>query len=177
MLPKNAHLWIPDLARRALARRPNLAGVSDIYFSLVDHFEPRWRAADLSVQRERMQSWNQSYPAVASRHRDSEGRPPQHTFFFPEEEYLPEHLDALAALCRQGWGDVEVHLHHDRDNAEALRHTLLNFIQILHATHGLLRRGAGGAISYGFIHGNCALNNAHPSGRWCGVDDETSILL
>jgi hypothetical protein len=31
-------------------------------------------------------------------------------------------------------------------------------------------------VSYGFVHGNLALNNARPDGRWCGVNDEIRVL-
>jgi hypothetical protein len=32
-------------------------------------------------------------------------------------------------------------------------------------------------VRYAFIHGNWALDNARPDGRWCGVNDELTILL
>ena len=33
-----------------------------------------------------------------------------------------------------------------------------------------------GEIVYGFIHGNWALCNSRPDGRWCGVNDELTVL-
>ena len=117
------------------------------------------------------------YPRLAERFADADGRPPQHTFFFPEEDYRPELLDALAALCGKGFGDVEVHLHHDNDTPAALRDRLGAFTEALFHRHGLLRRGADGRITFGFVHGNWALDNARPDGRWCGVNNEISILL
>jgi hypothetical protein len=113
---------------------------------------------------------------MAGQFRDADGRPPQHTFFYPIEEYAPELLDRLATLCRQGYGEVEVHLHHDRDNPVNLRNQLQQFTQTLHDRHGLLTRDASGRVRYGFIHGNWALGNSLPDGRWCGVDDELSVL-
>lgn len=177
MIPKNADLWLPATLRSA-AKRPkgSLAG-AHVYFCVADHYEPAWRGGSLDLQRERVRLWVERYPEIARRHKDSEGRPPQHTFFYPEEEYQAEHLDRLALLCKQGWGDVEVHLHHDADTAASFREKLIGFKELLHTQHGLLRRNASGVIEYSFIHGNCALNNSHPTGRWCGVDDETSILL
>ena len=48
---------------------------------------------------------------------------------------------------------------------------------MLSERHGLLpRRKDNGAIAYGFVHGNWALNNARPDGRWCGVNDEIRVL-
>ncbi|MBK8740377.1 MAG: hypothetical protein IPM02_13010 [Betaproteobacteria bacterium] len=33
---------------------------------------------------------------------------PQNTsFFYPEEEYRAEHLDEIAAPCREGYGEIE----------------------------------------------------------------------
>ena len=58
-------------------------------------------------------------PRLFGGFRDSDGRPPRHTFFFPIDEYESEHVDALAELCRAGFGEVEIHLHHDGDTAES----------------------------------------------------------
>jgi len=143
---------------------------------IADHFEPQRQQPPASVALARVARWRCEYPLLASRFADSRGRSPQHTFFFPAEEYVPEHLDALAAICRLQFGEVEVHLHHDNDTSDRLRQTLLEFTAVLHERHGLLARDAGGRIRYGFIHGNWALDNSRPDGRWCGVNDEISVL-
>src|ERR1700685_3512757 len=127
MLPRHAELWLPGLGRNALSRASLHLRPANVYFCMADHYEPAWRNATMPVQRERVDAWTRGYPQCAGRHVDDSGRPPQHTFFFPEEEYHPEHLDKLAALSRAGWGDVEIHLHHDRDTAEGLREKLLRF--------------------------------------------------
>jgi hypothetical protein len=41
--------------------------------------------------------------------------------------------------------------------------------------HGLLRK-VDGRIRFGFIHGNWALDNSLPDGRWCGLNDEITVL-
>jgi hypothetical protein len=47
----------------------------------------------------------------------------------------------------------------------------------LHQRHGLLARDRRtGELVYGFIHGNWALDNARPDGRWCGINNELDIL-
>jgi hypothetical protein len=129
------------------------------------------------LARERVERWVREYPPLALPYADSRGRPPQHTFFYPAEDYRPELLDALAGICQQGLGDVEVHLHHDRDSADGLREQLLSFTTALHETHGLLALDDAGKITFGFIHGNWALDNSRPDGRWCGVNNEIDILL
>jgi hypothetical protein len=176
---RNMQFWIGThlrsmLARAGRARRP----VRHLYFCFADHYEPYGGTQDAERARQRVQAWRDEYPAVARRHADSDGRHPQHTFFYPAEEYDPALLDEVAQLCREGFGDVEVHLHHDNDTAENLRRTLDDFTRTLHERHGLLRRDpATGALRYVFIHGNWALDNSRPDGRWCGVDNELDILV
>jgi len=177
---RNMHLWLWSYIRQWPRRRRAARHdqVVDVYFAFCDHFEPYWRRPDDETALRRVQRWTQTYPVIAGRHHDSLGRPPKHTFFYPEEEYRPRILDDLAALCRQGFGDVEVHLHHDDDCAENLALTLSRYTAMLHERHGLLRRDpTTGKILYAFIHGNWALDNSRPDGRWCGVDNELSVLV
>jgi hypothetical protein len=152
-------------------------GPRHIFFCTADHFEPLWNRADQITARERVGRWIEQYPSVCGSLRDNGGRPPQHTFFCPAEEYVPEHLDALARLTRKGFGDVEVHLHHDNDTSDGLREKLVTFRDSLHERHGLLRRDPStGILRYGFIHGNWALDDSGVGGGHCGVKNELSIL-
>ncbi len=149
-----------------------------VYFCFADHFEPYGYGADKDIANRRVERWLTEYPEVARKHRDSGGNHPIHSFFYPAEEYDEEIVDRLSALCREGLGDIEVHLHHDNDNAANLEHALNSFKTTLHEKHGLLRRDpATREILYCFIHGNWALDNSHPHGRWCGVDNELDILI
>jgi hypothetical protein len=147
-----------------------------VLFCIADHFEPAHGAPGLDVERARVRTWTEQLPKLAARFRDTDGRPPRHTFFFPAEQYRPEHLDALASLCQAGLAEVEVHLHHDNDTSDALRETLLTFKHRLFYDHGLLTTTPNAVVAYGFVHGNWALDNARPDGRFCGVNDEITIL-
>ena len=82
-----------------------------VFLSICDHYEPMWGAPPSHVEDERVDRWVNEYPEMAKGLEDSRGRSPQHTFFYPAEEYNPKHLDKLADLCRRGHGDVDVHLH------------------------------------------------------------------
>lgn len=148
-----------------------------VFLCVADHYEPKWMSPPKAVAAERVARWVDGYPQLAAGLEDSVGRPPQHTFFYPEEEYEPEYLDAIAGLCQRGYGDVEVHLHHDHDTADGVREKLERFTSTLHEKHGLLEKDASGQIRYGFIHGNWALDNSRPDGRWCGVNNELTVLL
>jgi hypothetical protein len=149
--------------------------VQRIWLAFADHFEPWWRNPTDDVALARVRRWSTQWPAVAARHRDSAGRPPCYTFFYPEEQYHPAAMDALAALRDAGVGDVEVHLHHDGDTPESFRRRMNVFLHRLRHRHGLLREDAAG-IRFGFIHGNWALDNSLPGGRFCGLDREIALL-
>jgi hypothetical protein len=172
---RNMQIWLWDYLRR---RRPgNVAGPVHVMFCFVDHFEPMWKQADLATQRARVDRWCRDYRALASRHRDADGRPPQHTFFYPEEEYLEEHLDKVAALCAEGYGELEIHLHHDNDTEENFLASIRRFCATLHEKHGALPRDpVSGELRFGFIHGNWCLDNSRPDGRWCGINNELILL-
>jgi hypothetical protein len=144
---------------------------------VADHFEPKWNHVPRRVQQERVQRWVHEYPLLAERFADSRGQAPQHTFFYPQDEYEGDLVEPIAGLCHRGFGDVEVHLHHDNDTGDGLREKLNGFTNALHYKHGLLQRDGAGRITYGFIHGNWALDNSRPDGRMCGVNNELSILL
>ena len=158
--------------------RPDLvmSTAQHVFICIADHFEPLWQKTPRTVQEERIERWQKSYPVMVAGLKDTRGRSPQHTFFYPAEQYDSFLVEKLAELCRAGHGDVEVHLHHENDTSNNFRETLESFTEALYHRHGLLRRGADGKISYGFIHGDWALDNSHPEGRWCGVNDEISLL-
>jgi len=144
---------------------------------IADHFEPELGNASDALKKARVNLWVQQYPRLFGEFRDSDGRAPRHTFFYPLEAYDSAHLDALASLCGMGFGEVEVHLHHDGDCAENLRERLRSYKRLLSERHRLLSQDkVTGEVTYGFIHGNWALDNSRPDGRWCGVNNELAVL-
>ncbi len=169
--------WAEYLRGAALRRPPAPGSPVHLLLCIADHYEPKGGGAPPEVSAARVAAWREGYPRLFSEFRDRDGRPPQHTFFYPAEEYEPDHLDALGELCREGFGEVEIHLHHHDDTSENLRRTLLDFKKTLAEGHGLLaRRRDTAEVAYGFIHGNWALDNSRPDGRFCGVNDELDVL-
>ncbi len=170
--------WTVDVARRSIERalRPAHDGPRHLIFAFCDHYEPLWRGVDDAHGARRVRAWLEGYPQLARRYRDADGRRPRHTFFFPGEQYRPRYLEALADLARTGLGEVEVHLHHDRDTAGTLEPQLHETLERF-ARHGHLAREANGRPRYAFIHGNWALANGRRDGRHCGVDEELPLLF
>lgn len=174
---KHAWTWLPAYLRGLLGTRPKTSGPVHVMFCFVDHYEPRWNSPSDELANARVAAWRKRYPEVCAGHRDADGRPPVHSFFFPEEEYRPEYLDPLVELCRQGLGEIEVHLHHDDDTEAGLREKLRRFTRCLVDDHDALPVDAAtGQPQWAFIHGNWALDNSRPDGRWCGVNNELIVL-
>jgi hypothetical protein len=164
---KNVQLWLPSYLSR---KPPEAVTPTHVFFCFADHYEPLWNKASRYQGLERVEHWFENYLRMADKFHDADGRPPRHTFFYPAEEYVPEYLELLARLCSQGYGEVEIHLHHDNDTAKNLANTIENFKAKLQG-HGLLSGNR-----YGFIHGNWSLDNSRPDGRWCGVNNELHVL-
>lgn len=176
---KNMEYWLPTyITSLNQAEVPDPTKPHHVFIAVCDHWEPQLNGAAPDVAMAKVERWASEYPLRYSAFYDCDGRPPQHTFFFPAEEYRPEYIDRISELCRAGYGDVEIHLHHKDDTAEGLAAQLDAFRQTLFHRHGLLRRDPKtGEIIYAFIHGNWALCNSRPDGAWCGVDQELGVLL
>lgn len=152
------------------------AAVTKIYFCIADHYEPYWGKASKDDAIERVKRWHQEYIPIAKKHSDSDGNHPIHSFFYPAEEYDEDAMKMLEDIVKDGYGDMEIHLHHENDTADNLRKDLNDFSSLLNEKHNLLRKDKNGKLVYAFIHGNWALDNSHPKGLHCGVENELEIL-
>ena len=152
--------------------------------ALADHFEPAIMSesegglASPEEQQRRMDEWCRTYPRLFDRWRDADGFPLRHTYFYPAEQIVRSQVEQLAEHCRDGWGEIEIHLHHgveSPDTAENTRRLLVQFKDML-VELGCLSRWEGQSDPrYAFVHGNWALANS-AGGRFCGVDEEMQIL-
>lgn len=166
--------------------RPAVSGPVHLIFALADHFEPAidptdgYKRVPRPEQERRVEEWCVDYPNVVREWRDHDGRPLVHTYFYPAEQYDEGLVAMLADHCHQGWGEIEIHLHHGMadgpDTAENTRHLLTEFRDLLAYRHRSLSAEEGAAQPrYAFVHGNWALANSG-EGRGCGVDSEMQIL-
>lgn len=123
-----------------------------------------------------MRTWRQRYPEAVAGLQDADGCRFRHTFFYPADEYDPDVVDVVADLCREQYGEIEIHLHHRHDTEETLAQKLAQFRDVLHRRHHALGKDPSGRVRYGFVHGNWSLGNARPDGDWCGVNRELAVL-
>ena len=81
---------------------------------MVDHFEPGTGRVPHGVETDRMATLLEAYPRLADKHHDAAGNPPRRTWFFPPHCHRNGNLRKLTALCQQGYGEIELHLHHGK---------------------------------------------------------------
>ena len=171
-------------AQRSL--RPRRRRPEHLIIALADHFEPSIvpeagaaaKFAERAEQMRRVRSWSAQYPEAVGAWRDDDGWPLRHTYFYPAEQYDEDIVARLAEHCREGWGEIEIHLHHGLegpDTSSGTRGALLEFVERLGRLGALSRWNGEGPLRYAFVHGNWALANS-AGGRYCGVDDEMAIL-
>jgi len=171
---KAIHIWIGSYIvhtmRRLLTSKPE---TTHIIFCWVDHFEPMWNKVEQSQQQARLQAWIHDYPVLAERHRDSTGRPLQHSWFYPGELFNADQVGSLAELCRGGYGEIEFHHHHHNETSQSLRKAFDEAFDKFREQNILVL--PDNSRAYAFIHGNMGLDNARGD-DWCGVNDEITIL-
>lgn len=130
--------WLLGYLKSVLSRPRAVKGTRHLFFCICDHFEPFRGESEPAIARQTVRDWLTAYPAMADSFRDADGRPPCHTFFYPQEEYDAVILNELADFCKKGYGEVEIHLHHRHDTPDGFREKLVTFRDLLHEKHGLL---------------------------------------
>jgi len=173
--------WLPSYVWQKTQRPAPSPSSAHLIIALADHFEPSFTLnglAPIDEQERRLERWCREYPKMAARARDSDGRPFRHTYFYPAEQYHGTLVERLADHCHQGWGEIEVHLHHGAskpDTADNTRQVLSEFRDALNNRGCLSKIDGVGLPRFAFVHGNWALANSARN-RFCGVDEEMQIL-
>lgn len=161
------YVWLPGYFSWLIHSEKHAGpGPVHLFFLFTDHFEPGERYA-------MTQQWVDQYPKIADRHRDSAGRPWQHTWFYPAEQPIDRNMIALKQLVRGGYGEVELHLHHGNDNNETGRVRFQQGVAYLQKFDFL--KGTDGQSHFAFIHGNWGLDNSNGPAL-CGNNRELAML-
>jgi hypothetical protein len=161
------YVWAADYVRWAFTRAPEAQGPRHLLVFYTDHFEPHTNLA-------RMQRWEKKFPELAQKHRDANGRPHQHTWFYPAEQPIDENMASLQRLMGGGFGEVELHYHHGHDDYRSMERKFREGVAYFQR-YGFART-IDGRTQWGFIHGNFALDNGRRRNSRCGVNEELKLL-
>jgi hypothetical protein len=175
-LPRHVEIWLGPYLKDRFRKAARGAKPKRAWIVVTDHYEPLGMGASVATALGRVSRWRDRWPRIADdAPRDAAGHCPQYSFFYPQEEYRREIVDGIAEMVRLGVADVEVHLHHDKEQRDTFVRKVTEFCRRLTDNHGLLRQQDGRTV-FGFIHGNWALDNSRPDGKACGLNGEIALL-
>lgn len=178
MFDRRPDIWLPAYAlgalNRAIGRRRRRRQLTHIIFLVCDHFEPRHAVTSEKQAFDRVEAWHTGYVRLQNRCREAWGTTPVHSFFFPPHHGI-EHLARLSEMVYDGLGEVELHYHHHGDTEDSFRKEFGATIDEYRRWGFLLESGEDPRPSFGFIHGDWALNNSCHD-KFCGVNDEITVL-
>jgi hypothetical protein len=147
----------------------------DIIVLVADHFEPAQRDGDDAAV-ELVRSWCAEYEKLARKHRDADGRPPQHTWFYRFDYPNPGCLQALSESTFRGFGEVEFHLHHANDSHESFAYTLQAGLEWFSRFGAMHTAESSPRRQFGYVAGNSALDNGAADPALSGCNTEIAIL-
>lgn len=181
VLHRHLHLWIFSYFLNrivAAAKGKAKAAEKHIVFCFCDHFDFGTAGKYREGEEDIIKDWEARFPVLSDNHKDSSGINLKHTWFFAPHYDRSDYLETLVGLCSRGYGEIEMHLHHDHmppfpDTSETLRKKIEGCIES-YGRFGIFCL-PDGRKTFGFIHGDWALDNSR-GGRFCGVNDEIRIL-
>lgn len=181
LVRRQLHLWVFAYLRQRVSYfifRRNIPQERHIIVAICDHFDFGSSGKYQQGEEQKLDIWEREYPPLSDRHCDSNGINLKHTWFFPPHYHRGDYLQRLVGLCSRGYGEIELHLHHDHmppfpDTSDTLREKIRSSIES-YSKHGAFLL-PDGTKTFAFIHGDWALDNSR-SGKYCGVNDEIKIL-
>jgi len=171
---KKMNIWFGDYLSQAFSSSPDADKATRPQHLIVmysDHFEP---AGNIPY----LEHWIAQFRASREHHRDADGRHPQHTFFYPCEQFRDQEMDMLDEVCRAGFGEVELQWHHAGDTPASLTIAIRQAIDDFSRHGWFVTATEPPDTTFGFVHGNFALDNSRTlHGKdLCGVENELILL-
>jgi hypothetical protein len=147
----------------------------DVMVLVVDHYEPARRYGDAAAV-ESVRSWCAQYEVLAGEHRDADGRPPQHTWFYRYDYPNPGCVQELSRSVFRGFGEIEFHWHHGHDSHEVVETTLREGLEWFGRFGAMRTAEATPQQRFGYVAGNSALDNGAGDDALSGCNTEIRAL-
>jgi hypothetical protein len=147
----------------------------DVIVLCADHFEPARRFGDQAAV-ESVRSWCSRYEELSRPHRDSDGRPPQHTWFYRYDYPNPGCVQALSESAFRGFGEIEFHLHHGYDSHDSMLAKLQGGLDWFNRFGAMWTAEAQPQQRFGYVAGNWALDNGAGDDALSGCATELRAL-
>jgi hypothetical protein len=165
-----AYIWLPSYlsVRHSNNQVPN--SQKHLIFVITDHYEPGLGDRGIAINRE----WLEAFKPIADSHKDSYGNRFRYTWFYPYDHQNEHVLKTLCHMAYDGYGEVELHWHHEPATNDTFPAMLDKAIEWFQGYGALIASGDTPSTQFAFIHGNWCLDNSHPR---CGVTRELDILF
>ena len=112
----------PFWRAKELGRRlSETSGETHVIFLVANHWEPGTGPQAIP----RVEHWMKLARETGNALRDGDGAAFRHTNFYPAEQYDRPLLEMLSQLQREGFGEVEIHLHHGVDEPDTAENKAL----------------------------------------------------
>ena len=168
--------WFPIYLWDSLKRNRVPAHVAiDVIVFVVDHFEPTRRFGDVAAV-ESVRTWCEKYKSQVHDIHDSNGRRPQHTWFYRAEYPNLGCIEELGRHCFEGYGEVEFHLHHGHDTPETFFNKLEQGLDFFNHHGAMLTLEASPQRRFAYIAGNWSLDNGSYDNSKSGCNTELIVL-
>lgn len=124
---KRVNTWVPQyMGRLVKGHRRN--GPIHLLVLIANIFDPYVGGASREEGCRRMVSWERRMAEIASRYRDSDGNPPQHTWFVPIAMKDTDCLFRISKMCFDGFGEIGIYIPPET-NHEAFHNKLKDSLQ------------------------------------------------
>ncbi len=121
----------------------------NIFLCITDHFEPQFGKVDAAKEKERVDIWAEKYRKFAAQFKDSFGRAPQHSWFYPFDEKNDYCLGEVNRMVKEGLGEIEFHLHHFKDSEAQFQQKMLAGLEWFQQYGAMISKT--GKTQFGFI--------------------------
>ncbi len=176
LLKNKCFLWLPGYLTDHFHKKRILLEDKDIHviFFIVDHFEPSRKEGLLGV--EKVRKWCEKYKEIATLYRDSDGRLPQHTWFYRYDYPNYKCISILSEYVYKEFGEIEFHLHHGYDTPDSFTNKIYEGVAWFNQVGAMISVEAVPKMRFGYIAGNWALDNGRRDPAFSGVNNELMIL-
>ena len=151
---------IPYLSQVNRRRRVAPGEPVHLLLCIADHFEPQWGQPPRMSPSSAIRNWVDRYPTLFDAFRDSDGRSPRHTFFLPIDQYDPATWTHWRAFVGEDMAKSRSTCITITTPPTTCAETCCISRNSLPSVTGFSRRRSSNQITYGFIHGNWAPDNA-----------------
>jgi hypothetical protein len=172
---RHSKMW----ERMSWQRRVPSDRAIDVMVMIVDHFEPvRLKSSGLDAEKPGagVAQWCERFQDNVGSYRDSDGRPPQYSWFFAADFPDFASLQTLSDYAFRGMGEVEFHLHHGFDTHGSFSAKLHDGLDWFNRAGAMMTSEDRPQQRFAYVAGDWSLDNGCRDDSKSGCNTELIAL-